>query len=94
MDAVLLAGGLPGPDSPLYTHTQGKPKAALQIGSKSMIQAAGDFLDSIIQCQEPQQKQEQDIKTDQVCLAENRFAGLEELLPQIFPISNQIEFDH
>ncbi len=45
MDAVLLAGGLPGPDSPLYPHTQGKPKAALQIGSKSMIQWVLDALE-------------------------------------------------
>ena len=38
MDAILLAGGVPSPDSPLYPDTQGKPKATLDIGGKPMIQ--------------------------------------------------------
>lgn len=44
MDAILLAGGVPDPDSPLYLYTQGKPKASLQIGEKSMIQWVLDAL--------------------------------------------------
>ena len=48
MDAILLAGGLPAPDSPLFPYTQGKPKAALQIGSQSMIQWVLDALDESI----------------------------------------------
>lgn len=45
MDAILLAGGVPDPESPLYSYTQGKPKAALQIGSKLMIQWVLDALE-------------------------------------------------
>ena len=45
IDAILLAGGIPAPDSPLYPYTQGKPKAALDIGSKSMLQWVIDALD-------------------------------------------------
>jgi len=45
MDAILLAGGIPAPDSPLYPYTGGKSKAALQIGSKSMIQWVVDALE-------------------------------------------------
>lgn len=45
MDAILLAGGIPAPDSPLYAHTGGKPKAAIKIGDKSMIQWVLDALE-------------------------------------------------
>jgi len=45
MDAILLAGGVPDPESPLYPYTQGKPKAALQIGGKLMIQWVLDALE-------------------------------------------------
>jgi molybdopterin-guanine dinucleotide biosynthesis protein A len=45
MDAVILAGGAPTQDSPLYPYTQGKSKAALQIGEKSMIQWVLDALE-------------------------------------------------
>jgi GTP:adenosylcobinamide-phosphate guanylyltransferase len=45
MDAILLAGGVPAPDSPLYPYTQGKPKAALEIGGKLMIQWVLDALE-------------------------------------------------
>ena len=31
MDCVLVAGGRPGPQDPLYDETQGKPKALLEI---------------------------------------------------------------
>lgn len=45
MDAILLAGGVPTPDSPLYAETGGKPKAALRIGKKTMIQWVLDALE-------------------------------------------------
>lgn len=45
MDAILLAGGVPTPDSPLYPYTDGKPKATVQIGSKSMVQWVLDALE-------------------------------------------------
>jgi GTP:adenosylcobinamide-phosphate guanylyltransferase len=45
IDAVLLAGGNPSPDSPLYSHTQGKPKASLDIGGKPMLQWVVDALE-------------------------------------------------
>ncbi len=60
MDAILLAGGVPAPDSPLYTYTQGKPKAALELGGKLMIQWVLDALEeaetissiSLVGCEE------------------------------------------
>ena len=45
MDAIVLAGGVPAPDSPLYPYTQGKPKAALDLGGKLMIQWVLDALE-------------------------------------------------
>lgn len=45
MDAILLAGGVPEPESPLYLYTQGDPKAALPIGGKPMIQWVLDALE-------------------------------------------------
>ncbi len=45
MDAILLAGGVPASDSPLYPYTQGKPKAALDIAGKPMIQWVLDALE-------------------------------------------------
>ena len=45
MDAILLAGGVPAPESPLYPYTQGKPKAALEIAGKPMIQWVLDSLE-------------------------------------------------
>ena len=45
MDAILLAGGVPEPESPLYPYLKGKPKVALQIGSKSMAQWVLDALE-------------------------------------------------
>ncbi len=38
MDAIVIAGGIPGPEDPLYEFTQGKPKALLDIAGKPMIQ--------------------------------------------------------
>jgi choline kinase len=45
MDAIVLAGGAPAPDSPLYPFTKGKPKAALDIGGKPMLQWVLDALE-------------------------------------------------
>ena len=45
MDAIVLAGGVPGPDSALYPDTKGKAKAMLEIGGKYMIQWVLDALD-------------------------------------------------
>jgi NDP-sugar pyrophosphorylase family protein len=44
IDAVIIAGGIPGPDEPLYPLTQGKPKALLPIGGKPMTQWVMDAL--------------------------------------------------
>ncbi len=63
MDAILLAGGIPAPDSALYSYTQGKPKAALEIGNKTMIQWVLDALEkadtidsiAIVGCQDLQE---------------------------------------
>lgn len=45
MDAIILAGGVPGPDSGLYHETKGRAKAFLEIGGKFMIQWVLDALD-------------------------------------------------
>jgi len=38
MDAIVIAGGIPKPEDPLYEFTQGEPKALLDIAGKPMIQ--------------------------------------------------------
>ncbi len=38
MEALILAGGHPGPDDPLYAYTQGRPKALLDLAGKPMLQ--------------------------------------------------------
>jgi len=44
MNAILLAGGIPKPENPLYEYTRGKPKALLKIAGKPMIQWVLDAL--------------------------------------------------
>jgi GTP:adenosylcobinamide-phosphate guanylyltransferase len=44
MDVVMLAGGIPKPDDPLYPYTKGKPKALLDVGGRAMIQWVLDAL--------------------------------------------------
>lgn len=44
MDAVLTAGGIPGPEDPLYPYTQGIPKAMLDVAGKPLIQWVLDGL--------------------------------------------------
>ena len=38
MDAVITAGGIPGPEDPLYEYTKGNLKAMLEIAGKPMVQ--------------------------------------------------------
>jgi GTP:adenosylcobinamide-phosphate guanylyltransferase len=45
MDAVVIAGGTPTPGDPLFSFTQGKPKALLELAGKPMIQWILDALD-------------------------------------------------
>jgi GTP:adenosylcobinamide-phosphate guanylyltransferase len=45
MDAIVIAGGVPKPDDPLYEFTQGKPKALLDIAGKPMVQWVLDALE-------------------------------------------------
>ena len=44
MDAIVLAGGIPLPDEPLYEYTKGDPKALTDIAGKPMIQWVLDAL--------------------------------------------------
>jgi CTP:molybdopterin cytidylyltransferase MocA len=44
MDAVLLAGGIPRPDDPLYAKTSGRSKALLDVAGKPMVQWLLDAL--------------------------------------------------
>lgn len=44
MDAIITAGGIPGPEEPLYELTQGNSKALLEIGGKPMVQWVLDAL--------------------------------------------------
>ncbi len=64
MDAILLAGGVPAPDSPLYPYTEGKNKATLDVGGKPMIQWVMEALEDsssienvvVVGCEEYQDK--------------------------------------
>ena len=44
MDAIVIAGGIPQPEEPLYEYTQGIPKAMLDIAGKPMVQWVLDAL--------------------------------------------------
>lgn len=44
MDCVLIAGGVPQSDDPLYPFAQGKPKSLIEIGGKPMAQWVVDAL--------------------------------------------------
>ncbi len=44
MDAIVIAGGIPLPEEPLYPYTQGHPKAMLDLAGKPMIQWVLDAL--------------------------------------------------
>jgi GTP:adenosylcobinamide-phosphate guanylyltransferase len=45
MYAIVIAGGVPGPDEPLYPYTRGAPKALLDVAGKPMAQWVLDALD-------------------------------------------------
>ena len=44
MDCVVTAGGLPGPEDPLYPITQGKPKALIDMDGRTMLERVMDAL--------------------------------------------------
>jgi molybdopterin-guanine dinucleotide biosynthesis protein A len=44
MYCVILAGGVAGPDDPLYALTQGKPKALLEMNGRTMLERVVDAL--------------------------------------------------
>ena len=46
MDCVITAGGLPKPDDPLYAYTNGKTKALLDMGGRTMLERVVDALQS------------------------------------------------
>ncbi|NPA27202.1 MAG: NTP transferase domain-containing protein [Chloroflexi bacterium] len=46
MKAIVMAGGTPSPDDPLYPYTQGRPKALLDIAGKPMLQWVLDALNA------------------------------------------------
>lgn len=64
MDAILLAGGIPAPESPLYPYTEGKNKSTLDMGGKPMLQWVIEALDGsstidrvlVVGCEEYQDK--------------------------------------
>lgn len=44
MDALVLAGGIPQPDDPLYTYSNGDSKALIDVAGKPMVQWVLDAL--------------------------------------------------
>lgn len=46
MDCVVVAGGVPGPNDPLYEYTQGEPKALLDMEGRTMLERVMDALQS------------------------------------------------
>lgn len=46
MDCIVTAGGMPTEDDPLYTYTQGKPKALLEFEGRTMLERVMDALQS------------------------------------------------
>lgn len=45
MDAVVISGGKPGPEDPLFPFTHGKPKALLEVGGRPMLEWVLEALD-------------------------------------------------
>jgi GTP:adenosylcobinamide-phosphate guanylyltransferase len=45
MDAIVIAGGIPQPDDPLYPYTQDLPKAMVDICGKPMVQWVLDAIE-------------------------------------------------
>lgn len=46
MDCIIIAGGIAGPEDPLYPYTQGKPKALLDINGRTMLERVVDALEN------------------------------------------------
>lgn len=44
MDCIVVAGGAPAPDDPLYSYTQGEPKALLDMNGRTMLERVVDAL--------------------------------------------------
>ncbi|MCB8968112.1 MAG: NTP transferase domain-containing protein [Ardenticatenaceae bacterium] len=44
MDCVITAGGVPGPEDPLFPYTQGKTKALLDMNGRTMLERVIDAL--------------------------------------------------
>jgi GTP:adenosylcobinamide-phosphate guanylyltransferase len=44
MDCLVVAGGTPRPDDPLYAYSQGEPKALISIGGRTMLERVVDAL--------------------------------------------------
>jgi NDP-sugar pyrophosphorylase family protein len=44
MDALVVAGGKPGPEDPLYPYTNGDPKAVIPMGERTMLERVIDAL--------------------------------------------------
>lgn len=44
MDAIVLAGGIPRPEDPLYTYSHGESKALIDVAGKPMVQWVLDAL--------------------------------------------------
>lgn len=42
MDCVIIAGGVPGPEDPIYVYTQGKPKALLDMHGRTLVERVVD----------------------------------------------------
>ncbi len=49
MDAIVIAGGIPQPDDPLYTYSKGDAKALIELAGKPMIQWVLDALNGASQ---------------------------------------------
>ena len=52
MDCVVVAGGRPGPDDPLYAYTNGKPKALISLAGRTMLEYVVNGLQAAGQVQE------------------------------------------
>jgi GTP:adenosylcobinamide-phosphate guanylyltransferase len=44
MDCIITAGGIPGPDDPIYAYTQGQSKALLDMNGRTMLERVVDAL--------------------------------------------------
>jgi molybdopterin-guanine dinucleotide biosynthesis protein A len=49
MNAIIICGGTPGPDDPLYVETRGRPKALIDVAGKPMAQWVLEALDQATQ---------------------------------------------